>query len=348
MAPLIAVIIKHPHMSHRLIATGQQDSLFDDAIAHFGIAVDSHLGHHPGGEAGNQCEQIEAAVAKAFETNVPDLVLVQGDTNTAIAAARAAARSHLLIGHVEAGLRSHNPDRPFPEEANRIEIAKLASLHFAPSPGAAANLAKEQASGEIYVTGNPGIDAIFAYKQPAKTSRSGILVTCHRRENFGTPLASICEALIAISSETSETMMIPVHPNPNVSQPIFAALENRPRIKLVEPLPYHEMISAVQQSLLVISDSGGLQEECAALGVPLLVLREETERPEVIENGNAILVGSNPSLICNEALRLLSDNNHYACMSQPSFPYGKGDAALRIVDAIAQHFGINGHDVRSK
>ncbi len=339
MAPVAIAISAHPGMSHRLIASGQQEALFDDAISEFGIRIDQHLGQHPGGDMDEQLQRLEASVAVALSSNAADMVLVQGDTNTALAAARAASKNGFKVGHVEAGLRSHNIHRPFPEEANRVEIAKLATVHFAPSKIAAQNLASEGIVDQVYVTGNPGIDAILAYKiLPEETPETFILVTCHRRENFGLPLLHICDALIEIMERSGQAILLPVHPNPNVYSPLKAALSGHPLAKLIEPLPYRDMISAIQNSRFVITDSGGLQEECAALGVPLLLLREETERPEVITNGNAIIVGSDTARIVSEAMRLISDQSHYAKMSKPSFPYGKGDAALKIVEAINLHF----------
>lgn len=339
MAPLAAAISAHPHMSHLLIASGQQEALFDNTISEFDISIDQHLGNHPGGDMADQLQRLETSIADALAINVADMVLVQGDTNTALAAARAASKNGFALGHVEAGLRSHNIHRPFPEEANRIEIAQLATAHFAPSITAVQNLANESIVDQVYLTGNPGIDAILAYDIPRDQSlKSFILVTCHRRENFGLPLSRICDALIEIMKQTGQSIVLPVHPNPNVALPIKLALSDQPLAKLVAPLAYRDMIAAIQASLFVITDSGGLQEECAALGVPLLLLREETERPEVVTNGNAIVVGSDKDRIVSEAIRLISDASHYARMSKPSFPYGSGDAAQRIVEAIHRHF----------
>lgn len=342
MAPLAKAISNHPKMEHRLIATGQQFSLFNDAISNFGVHVDQHLGYHPGGDMAKQLISLEASISSRLRSNFPNLVLVQGDTNTALSAARAASKHAIKLGHVEAGLRSFNLERPFPEEGNRIEIAQLASLHFAPSEIAARNLIAEKVGGEIFVTGNPGIDAIMSIcaSEPVER-RANILVTCHRRENFGAPLLRICAALIEIANQTYHTILIPVHPNPNVATPMRSGLLRHPQIELIEPMSYPDMIAAVQKSLFVITDSGGLQEECAALGIPLLLLRQETERPEVITNGNAIIVGSDTNRIVQEALRLFDDANHLLSMSKASFPYGKGDAAKHIIRAIEQHFDLN-------
>ena len=342
MAPLAKAISKHPKILHRLVATGQQLSLFNDAISNFGVHVDHHLGHHPGGDMAEQLVSLEASISRRLRFDFPDLVLVQGDTNTALCAARAASKNGIKLGHVEAGLRSFNLARPFPEEGNRIEIAQRASLHFAPSQIAAQNLASERVGGDIFVTGNPGIDAIMSIcgSEPIE-KRANILVTCHRRENFGAPLLRICHALIEIANQTHHTILVPVHPNPNVATPMRSGLLSHPRIELIEPMSYSDMIAVVRKSLFVITDSGGLQEECAVLGIPLLLLREETERPEVITNGNAIIVGSDSKQIVHEAMRLFDDENHFAAMSKASFPYGNGDAAEHIIRAIERYFNLN-------
>jgi UDP-N-acetylglucosamine 2-epimerase (non-hydrolysing) len=336
LAPIAIAAAARPVLSHQLWATGQQDTLFDDAIAAFGVGVDRHLGAHPGGAADeDQVARLATAIRAALLSEKPAILLVQGDTNSALAGARAAYDLRISIGHVEAGLRTHIPDRPYPEEANRVEIAKLATLHFAPSEGAAANLKAEGISTNVHITGNPGIDALVALDRgrPATGTPPTILVTCHRRENFGAPLARICDAILEIAA-TGVRIILPVHSNPAVAAPIRAMLGNHPAINLVEPMDYPAMIAAIRASLFVLSDSGGLQEECAALGVPLLLMREETERPEVIASGNCLLVGSDKRIIANEARRLLDDPAHHARMSVPAWPYGMGDAAGHILDAI--------------
>ncbi len=340
MAPVAVAIALHPQMSHQLIASGQQSALFDEAISAFDITIDEHLGDHPGGDMNAQMQSLEASISNALITREVDLVLVQGDTNTALATARAAKKNSCKIGHVEAGLRSHNINRPFPEEANRIEIAQLATIHFAPSKIAAQNLASEGILAHVFITGNPVIDAMIKYDAlPSDRPKAHILVTCHRRENFGLPLSRICNALIEIIKRTGQTVLIPVHPNPNVSTAIHTAFAGNQLANLVAPLPYRDMICAIKNSIMVISDSGGIQEECAALGVPLLLLRDETERPEVISNGNAIIVGSDCQFIVDEAIKLISDAEHRAAMSKAFFPYGRGNAASQIVDAIDHFFG---------
>jgi len=335
MAPLMLAARGHPTLTLHLIATGQQDALFGEAIAAFGIKPDAHLG----AAAGASLDQLRTALTQYLTANRPNLVLVQGDTNTALAGAQAAHTLNIPIGHVEAGLRTHNPERPFPEENNRVAIAQLAALHFAPAQRAADNLACEGVRGDIHITGNTGIDALLtiAATLPPPTPSDTILVTCHRRENFGAPLLRISAALRGLAIRHSFKMILPTHPNPNVGTVIKRELGDVPSIALIPPLSYPDMITAIRAAPFVISDSGGLQEECATLGIPLLLMREETERQELVESRNVVLVGSDTDLIVREALRLRDDTASHLRMSRPSFPYGRGDAAPKIITAI-EHF----------
>ncbi len=332
MAPLMLAARNHPLLQLSLIATGQQDALFDDAIASFGVVPDAHLG----AVAGGPIAEIRAALIAWLGRNRPHLALVQGDTNTALAGAQAAAVHAIPLGHVEAGLRTYNSWRPFPEENNRVAIAQLAALHFAPAQRAADNLKAEGARGTIHVTGNSGIDALrhFANRLALPATRQHILITCHRRENFGTPLLSICAAIRTLAAQATVPLLLPVHPNPNIREVLSTALGTCANLSLIAPLSFPEMITAIRASVFVFSDSGGLQEECAALGVPLLLMREETERQELVESGNVRLVGSDTGLILHEAERLLTDAAHHARMSAPSFPYGEGDAAPKTIAAL--------------
>ena len=335
MAPIVLEARKYPHLDVMLVATGQQDALFNAAIADFGIAPDAHLGI----SAGASVDVLEAQIMARLKQDQPDTVLVQGDTNTALAGAQAAHALGIVVGHVEAGLRTHDPARPFPEENNRVAIAQLATLHFAPSSLAAENLGAEQVPGEIHVTGNPGIDALMMararLKPLPKPTKPHILITCHRRENFLAPLQRIIQAVRTLAQHSNVHITVPVHPNPAVREPLSTQLGAVPNISLVEPLDYPHLIRSLLSSRFVLSDSGGLQEECAALGVPMLCLREETERRELVEAGNVRLVGSDADLIIAEAVRLLGDDHHHAAMSVPSFPYGRGDAAGKIVAILA-------------
>ena len=339
MANVIREIEKHSCFRHLLIASGQQDSLFHDTITALDVSVAEHLGHNPGSVGRDvQIDSIQDALGARLARIRPQLVLVQGDTNTALAAARAAARLNISVGHIEAGLRSHDATSPYPEEINRVEIAQLASLHFAPSIGAANNLEVEKVAGLVCVTGNPGIDSLVRQMTefaPHLRKQPQILVTCHRRENFGAPLKRICGALQKIADTGIADLLIPLHSNPAVSQPVLSTLGNHPHIRLITPLDYPEMVLEIRRSALVLSDSGGLQEECAALGVPMLLMRSETERPEVISSGNCRLVGSDARKIIAEVRRLLTDAGHHSRMAVPSWPYGNGKAATKIVSLIA-------------
>jgi UDP-N-acetylglucosamine 2-epimerase (non-hydrolysing) len=341
MAPVILAARARPGIAHQIVATGQHDTLFDQAIDGFDVVVDHHLGLQPiDGDIARHIEAMRGALSEMFAQHRPDLVLVQGDTNSTYAAALAAHDKGIAIGHVEAGLRTHIAERPWPEERNRVAIAQIATLHFAPSRQAMENLGAERVPGTAFLTGNPGIDALMMTARPAIHAPNGvhqIIVTCHRRENFGAPLLGICHTLRTLAQRDDVVITLPLHPNSQVRTTIMSLLENVARIRLIPPLDYPDMIAAIRASRMVISDSGGLQEECAALGVPLILMRDETERPEVILNGNCVLTGASPVKIISEARRLLDDDAHHEAMSQPCLPYGDGKAAARIIDIIA-HF----------
>ena len=340
MAPIAIGAAARCDMQHRLIATRQQGALFDQAIAEFGLTINMHLGHHPGSQPmDDQIANMRAAIVQALTADRPDVVLVQGDTNSAYAGALAAYDLGIAIGHVEAGLRSGNPERPWPEERNRGAISRIATLHFAPSVGAEMNLRSEDVPGAIFMTGNPGIDALLLLSEPSPTRTSAIpevMVTCHRRENFGQPLIDICSALRLIASRNSLSFVLPVHPNSEVKRAVLCELDGVPGITLIAPLGYRQMITRIRQSHFVVSDSGGLQEECAALGIPLVLLREETERPEVVASGNCVLVGSDHDQIVLACEQLLNEPAVHARMSRAAFPYGNGDAAHQILNAIGK------------
>jgi UDP-N-acetylglucosamine 2-epimerase (non-hydrolysing) len=251
-------------------------------------------------------------VTKLVAELAPDMVLVQGDTTTAWAAALAAHAAGVAVGHVEAGLRSHDPLLPWPEERNRVAIDAISTLLFAPTGQSRANLLAEPAvTGRIHVTGNSGIDALMWMHArtdvlPTPGERL-ILVTCHRRENIGAPIARVAAALAVLAERTDVRIVLPMHDNPSVRAGIVAALGGVAGVELIEPLPYPEMVALLARAHIVLSDSGGLQEEAPALGVPLLVLRDNTERPEALASGNIALVGTDPAAIVAAATRLLDD-----------------------------------------
>ena len=283
----------------------------------------------------------------------PDWILVQGDTTTVMTAAIAARHLSVKIGHVEAGLRTGDMNNPFPEEMNRIVVDAISDLHFVPTSGARQNLLREGIPDDkIIITGNTVIDSLIAVAglpwTPANdhalsmlfNSRRGlssasrlILITMHRRENFGRPLQDICLALreIARKSETPLHFVYPVHLNPNVYEPVHRMLGDHPCFTLVPPLDYLSLVNLMKRSTLILTDSGGIQEEAPSLGIPVLVLRKVTERPEGVEAGTVRVVGTDPDAIVEQTLRLLSDPDEYQAMAQAVNPYGDGHAAERIV-----------------
>lgn len=332
LAPIILEAAGRTGVEHRLVSTGQHRDLFDDALATFGLAPDRRINAR---WHSDDRETVTSAIAHELDWLKADIVLVQGDTDTALIAGHAAETLGLPIGHVEAGLRSFDLSSPFPEEQNRVAIAKMATLHFAPSEAAAVNLRREGVGGDIFVTGNTGIDALFLVepRTASPTARGPILVTCHRRENFGAPLERICSALGQLA-DAGLQFLVPLHSNPNSAEAMRALLSGYPSIALVPALSYRDLIAAIRAAPFVLSDSGGLQEECAALGIPLLLMRENTERPEVVTSGNCLLVGSDPAAIIASALLLTRDPAARERMAHRYFPYGEGQASSRILDAI--------------
>jgi UDP-N-acetylglucosamine 2-epimerase (non-hydrolysing) len=306
----------------------------------FGVPVSRNLRlGRPGQSMDMLRDRVISSVNALIAEMQPDMVIVQGDTTTAWAAALAAHAAGVAVGHVEAGLRSYDMKLPFPEERNRVEIDAIATLLFAPTERSRANLAAEPAvTGRVHVTGNSGIDALLWMQArtdalPTEGERL-IVVTCHRRENIGVPIARIANALRALADRPDVRIVLPLHDNPDVRNGIVDALGGLPGIALVEPLPYPEMVALLARAYLILSDSGGLQEEAPALGVPLLVLRDNTERPEALATGNIALVGAETRTIIAAANRLLDDPAAYAAMAQPSFPFGDGRACERMLDHI--------------
>lgn len=341
LAPIVIAARSRAEFHHLLIATGQHGALFDDALAVFDLMPDLRLpAPRRRSTIAAAARHIRSALRPVLIELAPDLVIVQGDTTSAWAAALAARDARVPIAHVEAGLRSGDPLLPWPEERNRIAIDAIADLLFAPTVGAAINLRREQVGGHIAVTGNSGIDALLqaSVAAPALLRDSAtrhLLVTCHRRENLGAALDRICAALCKLSERTDLRITVPLHPNPAAGEAMRALLAGCPRVTLVPPLDYRAMIAALKASDLVLSDSGGLQEECPALGLPLLVLRDNSERPEAVDGGNARLIGTETQAIVDAVTRLLDDGPAYARMARPAFPFGDGAAAMRMLDAIA-------------
>lgn len=332
------------------LSTGQHREMLDQTLAAFGERCDEDLGvMAPGQTLSDLFARTLRGVAPVLEREKPALVLVHGDTTTALAAAMAAFYARIPVGHVEAGQRSYDLDGPFPEELNRVAVDALATLRFAATKNAADNLRGEyNADARIHVTGNTGIDALL--EMAARLALDGtaaeallprldlrkrlLLVTAHRRESLGEGLAGICDAVAALAARGDIEIAWPLHRNPRVRGPVRRRLARRRGIHLLEPLGYREMVCLMCRAALLLTDSGGLQEEGPALGKPVLVLREVTERPEAVATGVVRLVGTDPRRIRAAVETLLDDRAAYAAMARHAFPFGDGTAARRIADAI--------------
>ena len=341
----------------RVCVTAQHRSMLDQVLEAFEVAPDYDLDLMLPSQT---LPQLTARVLSALEPVVaaeePGMVLVQGDTTTTMAAALAAFYRRVPVGHVEAGLRTWDLDQPFPEELNRVLTTRLAALHFAPTAGAARNLRQEGIRPEnIFVTGNSGIDAVLYVRDAlaSGTLRGGhwpqldpskrlIVVTAHRRESFGEGFEQICRGLARIARRGDVQLVYPVHRNPNVMDPVYRILGNLPNVFLVEPLDYVAFVDLMRRAYLLITDSGGIQEEGPSLGKPILVMREKTERPEAVEAGTVKLVGTDENRIFSEAVALLENPREYERRSRILNPYGDGHASERIGDAISSHFRHSG------
>ncbi|MEA3036125.1 MAG: hypothetical protein QOH04_1890 [Sphingomonadales bacterium] len=333
MAPVVRALAARPRLRQGLVLTGQHAGL---RPAFEGLAADLfELPCDPRGRTAPKLrEALHRHLCGHFQRDRPDLVLVQGDTASAFAGALAAKDCGIPIGHVEAGLRSGNVRHPWPEEGNRIAIDALSDLLFSPTERAAANLRADwRATGEIHVTGNTGIDALLHVRDriPDIPPSATILVTCHRRENQGAAFAAIAGALKRIVRELPVEMVFPLHLNRHVRTEVEALLKDEPRIRLLEPADHETMVRLMLGAFLILTDSGGLQEEGPALGRPVQVMRGTTERPEALETGNVELVGSDPDAIFAAVAALVADPERLARMSRPAFPFGDGHAAPRIV-----------------
>jgi UDP-N-acetylglucosamine 2-epimerase (non-hydrolysing) len=333
----------------RVCVTAQHREMLDQVLGAFEVVPDHDLGLMvPGQTLFQSTSRIIAGLESVVVGERPDMVLVQGDTTTTLCGALAAFYAKIPVGHVEAGLRTWDPMQPFPEEMNRVLTTDLASLHFAATEGSARNLRAEGvADSRIAVTGNSGIDAVLHVRRglergklqagkwdqldPAKKL---ILVTAHRRESFGEGFERICDAIQMLAGRGDVQMVYPVHPNPNVQEPVRRLLAGRENIVLTEPLSYVPFVDLMRKAFLLLTDSGGVQEEGPSLGKPVLVMREKTERPEAVEAGTARLVGADAGRIVRETARLLDDPEEYQRMSRVHNPYGDGRASSRIAGAI--------------
>lgn len=353
MAPVVLQLAATAGVESRVCVTAQHRQMLDQVLSVFKIVPDIDLNlMRPDQSLADLTAGILTHLDPVLKSEKPDWVLVQGDTTTVMTTALLCYYNRIRVGHVEAGLRTDDKWQPFPEEINRRIAGVVADLHFAPTQHARRNLLREGVPDErIVVTGNPVIDAlqkIVTHPMPTETQelldqtgirpggRRLVLVTAHRRENFGKPLADICKALRGLAEQYSDSihLIYPVHLNPNVQQPVYQLLAGVPNITLLPPLDYLPMVHLMKRATLVLTDSGGIQEEATGLGVPTLVLREVTERPEGLEAGVLKLVGSDPARIVRESARLLDDPDAHAAMAQAANPFGDGHAAERIVKAL--------------
>ncbi|MBI5399371.1 UDP-N-acetylglucosamine 2-epimerase (non-hydrolyzing) [Candidatus Saganbacteria bacterium] len=354
MVPVIMACQKQPdHLNPIIVVTGQHRQMLDQVLRLFAIKPKYDLEIMSDNQTlSDIVNRTLTGLTKIIEREKPDMLLVQGDTSTAFAAGLAAFYQKVHIGHVEAGLRTFDKWQPYPEEINRKLLTALADLHFAPTQTSVDNLVAEKVSREtIFLTGNSVIDALLMTAEMdydlAKTgiqldpTRKLVLVTCHRRENLGPPLENICHALLQLAQVhvASIEIVLPVHRNPQVRDVIKKLLGKVANIKLVEPLDYEPFVHLMKAAYIILTDSGGVQEEAPALGKPVLVMREKTERPEAVTAGTVKLVGADDKLIFSEANELLTDRAAYDRMSQAVNPYGDGLAAERIIRVILYRFG---------
>lgn len=355
MSSLVKEFSAHPNMDTRVCVTAQHREMLDQVLQLFDITPDYDLDvMSPNQSLTTITSRILTELEPILKSFQPDTVLVHGDTSTTFTASLAAYYQQIRIGHVEAGLRTNNIYSPWPEEANRQLTSVITNYHFAPTSTARENLLRENVPAEkIQVTGNTVIDALFHVLEKFKSddsltqkaqqclpevdaSKRLILVTGHRRENFGSGFEQICKALASLASTYPDVQIVyPVHLNPNVQEPVNRLLKNHDNILLLKPLDYLPFVYLMNQSYLILTDSGGIQEEAPSLGKPVLVMRETTERPEAVEAGTVKLVGTNFEKIVCEASALLDSETYYQSMSQAHNPYGDGLASKRIADFLS-------------
>jgi UDP-N-acetylglucosamine 2-epimerase (non-hydrolysing) len=358
MAPVVAELRRFPEQVRlRVIVTGQHREMLRQVLDVFGIEPDDDLAIM---QERQTLAQIAARALERLDPLLeefrPDVVLAQGDTSTTFIAALAAFYHRAAVGHVEAGLRTANKYDPFPEEINRRLTGVLTDFHFAPTSQAVANLRREGVDpASIYLVGNTVIDALLSvaerpYRLPdpalealGQNGQQLVLVTAHRRENWGEPLARICGAIRRLAADFPDvTVLFQLHKNPVVREVVARELTGAPRVRFCEPQEYVPWVKLMQRATLLLTDSGGIQEEAPALGKPVIVMRETTERPEGVAAGTALLVGTGADAIYGAAARLLTDPEAYRQMAQAVNPYGDGRAAARIRDVLFRHFGLPG------
>ncbi|HUD98328.1 MAG TPA: UDP-N-acetylglucosamine 2-epimerase (non-hydrolyzing) [Bryobacteraceae bacterium] len=355
LCPVLLNLRQSGQFRVRVCVTAQHRAMLDQVLAAFEVTPDYDLDLM---QPGQTLTQLTARILAALEPVVagehPDMLVVQGDTTSTLTGALAAFYQHVPVGHVEAGLRTGDLTQPFPEEMNRVATTRLAALHFAPTETARNNLRAEGIDARrISITGNSGIDAVLHMRDALASgqlhggswpqldaAKKLIVVTAHRRESFGEGFAHICAALARLAQRPDVQLIYPVHRNPNVMDPVYRQLDNLANVFLVEPLDYVPFVDLMRRAYLLITDSGGIQEEGPSLGKPILVMREKTERPEAVAAGTVKLVGTDTDRIVCEAGRLLDDQAEYARMARIHNPYGDGRASDRIRQAIGAHFAV--------
>jgi UDP-N-acetylglucosamine 2-epimerase (non-hydrolysing) len=362
MAPVIrALHLRKETFQHTFVSTAQHREMLDNVLGAFGIRPDIDLQlMRPNQSLAHFASRALSTLSELFAELRPDMLLVQGDTTTVMAAGLAAFYHGVKVGHVEAGLRSFDRRHPFPEELNRTITGCVADLHFAPTERARANLLREGVpDARIFVTGNTIVDALQSlrldatFENPELNSvafkeRRVLLVTAHRRENQGAPLAAICESLKSLVRRFEDIEVVyPVHLNPNVQRPVRALLGRVPRVRLLPPVSYPDLLRLMQRCYLILTDSGGIQEEAPSFHKPVLILREVTERPEVLEAGAGKIVGTDQGRIIRESSLLLTDSAAYRRMSLAQNPFGDGHAAERIVQILARELQARGAELRA-
>ena len=358
MAPLVHALANNNQIESKVCVTAQHREMLDQVLNLFEITPDYDLDIMKPGQSLEQITtNILLGIAPVLTDFKPDIVLVHGDTATTFAASLAAYYKQIPVGHVEAGLRTDNLYSPWPEEGNRKLTGAIAKLHFAPTTASQDNLLKENVNPDnVTVTGNTVIDALFMIKEKLATNvdlnatlkasfpqlqkdKKLILVTGHRRESFGGGFERICEALVTIATNNDDVQVLyPVHLNPNVRDPVNRILKNVDNVHLIEPQDYLPFVYLMNQSHIILTDSGGIQEEAPSLGKPVLVMRDTTERPEAVESGTVKLVGTDTRRIIDAVQALLDDDILYSEMSRAHNPYGDGKASQRIVENLLQHF----------
>lgn len=351
LCPVIRHMKSRPNdFEVRVCVTAQHREMLDQILSAFEVFPNHDLDiMRPGQTLYQSTSRVIAALEPVFVEQQPDIVLVQGDTTTTLCGALAGFYAKIPVGHIEAGLRTGDPHQPFPEEMNRVLTGRIATYHFAATQGAARNLYSEGVDpATVTITGNTGIDAVLYVKQALDAgkldglngfhpdgSKKLIVVTAHRRESFGNGFDQICAALLRLARRHDVEIVYPVHPNPNVRQTVSRHLAGQPNITLLDPMNYVPFVDLMCRAYLLLTDSGGIQEEAPSLGKPVLVLRDKTERPETLSAGTARLVGTNEHRIVEEAEHLLDAPQAQRSMARPHNPYGDGKASERIADVLA-------------